>query len=198
MTYKPYLELVRKHFSFLNDHFNFASPLQLSSDNDPQGYGRYALIKYLSAWAFVIIERERDNVLSVRMGPLSEENGLAIEWIVEFLTDRNKTIDFKPYIELKRTAWTIRQYSDVSQAYREGRDVRQYGNKAVVTAIVKELDREQAWEEYRLATYASAIQHYCEPFLSGDFSKWPNLCKYVDQKIEDRIRSWTHNGAKHN
>jgi hypothetical protein len=188
MKYRPYIELVRQQFTFLSQQYDFDGPNQFSDDNDLQGYGYYVLIKYFSAGSIATIERERTDMLSVRIGPF-EGKAYNVGWIAEFLTDGKASIQIEPYIPVSalEKGWITGEFWEAEKAYRAGADTEHLANKA----IAREIARQEAWQEYRLGIYASSMKQYCEPILRGNFSRWIELEEYVHEKIRDEFRART-------
>jgi hypothetical protein len=185
MGYQPYVELVRKQFTFLIDKYGFSGPYQLSDDNVPHGYGNYVLIEYRSDTSTLTILRERLDELSVTLQPIGNYDRLSIRWIVEFFTAGAKTIHVEPYVPKETIRSSEEEFIQFVKASTAGKDVSRF---------MKELSpaekaRREAWQEYRLNVYATALRQFGDPFLRGDFSKWGELTEYVRRRIAEDYRT---------
>lgn len=186
MGRRPFRDMVRQQFAFLNLQYGFAGPYQLSDDNNPEGYGNYAEIEYRSETMIVTILRDRFDDLGVMLHPAIEPRGLSLGWVVEFFAGDTKALDIKLYVPGEVLNYTEEEFDLLIKAPK-GEDTSRYRKKLSPA----EVQRRDAWQEYRLSVYASALQKYCDPFLREDFSKWSELRKYVKQGIRNEFRART-------
>ncbi len=186
MTSKPYLNMIRRHFAFLNEQYGFTGPSHSFDENDPSVYILSSLIEYSTHTTIVEILHDRDDSLGVSVGPVSAKTAL-VNWVAEFFSRGKDKIIISPFVPATNPDWAHSEYMEAYRAYWAGEDITQ----SFKETLIRELQREAAWEEYRLSVYATALRQYCDPFLRGDFSKWSELRVYIRQSIRADYRALT-------